>query len=238
MNNLDEYFVDKDKKYYDVGVLVRILEDIMGKSIKELKEDIKEEIIVVNAEEIRDYLERKQYLDKKVKDKVIPEAVQEFIEELKLMKYGFSPYALEYFNKYTDILRNKALKLLDIIEKIGSKDIKSIKDTLIDLDVRLDNEKILKSDIIRLVKPTVWNIKALKDKVREGNDLRTYLTFKGSRHKGFTDEEIYPSEALQVKHLYSNEVEGNVTLSENQNNELLGEQGRHLKRIMDLVKNV
>ena len=157
-------------------------------------------------------------------------------------RYCFEPYTLEYFKKYTTIVRNKIHLLLNLIEKIGHKDSQTIQDVLADLDIVLDeNGNILKSDIIRLITPTVDNINDLNAQLSKANDLSTYLTFKISKSSlykdGFSEKEIYPSQAIQIKDLYCDDMPGNVKLSERQQQALKEDQGKVMKKILTLLSD-
>ena len=119
--------------------------------------------------------------------------------------------------------------------EIGNKDFNSIQDLLLDLDIVLDeNGNILKEDIIRLITPTIYNIRELNNTVANANLLSTYLTFKLSKNSlyrdGWSEEEIYPTSSLQSKNLYYSDREGNVDLSDNQRAELKREQRRSMKK--------
>ena len=132
------------------------------------------------------------------------------------------------------LIRKKALLLLNIIEKIGNRDCRSIQNLLLDLDIKLDEKgNILKEDIIRLITPTVYNINELKEKVTQANNLSTYLFFKRSKEylykAGCSEEEIYPTEAIQIKSLYYDYLKGNVALSANQKAELQEQENRNIE---------
>ncbi len=173
-------------------------------------------------------------------DKEMKELSQVFVDDLAIIKYQFDPYTLEYFKRYSNIVRNKALLLISIIEKIGNRDCMSIQDLISELDIQLDeNGNVLKEDIIRLITPTVYNISALNEKITEANDLSTYLTFKISKHSlyrgGFSESEIYPSKSLQIKKLDYDYIKGNVPLSNNQKAELKDQQRRSMKKMVKML---
>ncbi len=48
-------------------------------------------------------------------DNDIEDAARRFVDELSRKRYEFNPYTLEYFKKYTNILKNKITSLLRII---------------------------------------------------------------------------------------------------------------------------
>lgn len=175
-------------------------------------------------------------------DKNIEDSVQAFIDEISVSRYYFEPYTLQYFNKYTSIVRDKILLLLNIIEQIGNRNSMPIKDLIAELDIRLDeNGNISKEDIIRLITPVVYNIEILEEKVSEANDLSTYLNFKMSKDSlykdGLSEGEIYPSTSLQIKSSFYGHVKGNVPLSSTQRDELKQERGKSMKKILEMLRN-
>lgn len=252
--NFEPYFEDKDKQYYDSKYIITILENILGNRLDNIKNEINDTQIVVSKEEITKYLEKTfEEENPKLKKRIespkskkngnivewtneeIKISSQEFIDSLIAQRYYFEPDTLEYFKKYSNIVRNKALLLLNIIEKIGNRDFLSIQNLIKELDIQLDeNGNILKEDIIRLIIPTVYNISELNEKVTKANDLSTYLTFKMSEHSlyidGWSEEEIYPMKSIQIKSLYHNHIKGNVSLSDNQIEELKNQKRRSIKK--------
>lgn len=164
----------------------------------------------------------------------------DFFDHLSIARYCFEPYTLKYFHRYTDILRYKILLLLNIIEKISTKKSASIQDILDDLDIILDeNGNITKQDIIRLLTPTIHNIQNYDQKINRANDLNTYLTFKESIHSlmrdGFSEKELYPSETLQIKNLWYDNIKGNINLSDRQKEALYKEQRKNEYEIASML---
>lgn len=258
----EKYFNESEDKYYDSKTIISILEIFLGKTIDEIKKDVNENKITVTKEQIESYLEQKfieedPELKKRIEsprpkrssniakwtEQDIKDASQDFADKIKVERYCFEPYTLEYFNRYTAIVRSKTNLLLNLIEEISNKNSKTIQEILTDLDIILDeNGNILKSDVIRLITPTVYNINDLNDKVIKANDLCTYLTFKMSKHSlyrdGLSEGEIYPSQAIQVKSLYYGYAQGNVILSENQETILREEQNRNSKKLAKMLLNL
>lgn len=248
--NFESYFKDTDNRYYDSKYIITILENILGNKLDNIKNNVSNTQVVVTKEQIVEFLEKRfeeeePELKKKIEspkskrsgnfgrwtDKDIKSYSQEFIDGLSAERYYFEPYSLEYFNRYSNIVRDKALLLLNIIDKIGNRDTISIQDLITELDIQLDeNGNISKEDIIRLITPTVYNIGELNEKVSEANNLSTYLTFKMSKHSlykdGWSEGEIYPSSSLQIKSLHYAHVRGNVPLSSAQRDELEQEKER------------
>lgn len=258
--SLENYFENNENKYYESKILITILEDILGKDIDTIKAELDELKITIDAEQIVEYLNnkfeeeepevkarlenpkpRKPLSDKiefnKISIEDIEESSQRFADELTAARYRFDSYALNYFNKYSNIVRNKAKKILDIIEKIANKDYSTIADLIIEYDIVLDeNGNISKEDIIRLIPPFVHNYSSLIEKVNAANNLETYLTFKLSKHSlyrgGWSEGELYPTASIQSKSLYYDNLKGNIPLSKNQKKILLEEQSKANKRFV------
>lgn len=155
--NFETYFSESENKYYDSKIIISILENILGKSINEIKKDVNDNQIVVTREKIEKYLEQKFIEeDPELKKRIesprpkrnrniaewtkqdIENSSQEFVDDISVARYCFEPYTLEYFNRYTAIVRNKVNILLSLIEKIGNKDIQPIQELLTELDIVLD----------------------------------------------------------------------------------------------------
>lgn len=257
--NLENYFDSTKNKYYDASILVSILEKNLGKSLYEIKNDVNNAKISVTRDEIEEFLERtfqeenpglKERIEKpkprynkpfdEWAEQDIKDSSQRFIDKISAGRYHFESYTLEYFNRYTTIVRNKALKLLNIIERIGTRQSITIQDLLVELDIQLDeNGNITREDIIRLIKPTIQNVGELDEKITKANDLSTYLTFKMSKHSLYRDDwsegEVYPTKSIFVKDLHNGYSYGNIPISSRQEQELheeLRKSSRKLAKIL------
>ena len=257
--NFSKYFDVEDTKYFEPRIIITILEDTLGKDLNTIKSDIEELKITINKEQIVDFLDKTfEEKEPEVKarlenpkprkskennggiwttlpltDEEIEESLQRFGDELTAARYGFDSFTLDYFHKYLNIVRNKAKKILDIIEKIVNKD-SSIIELLVELDIKLDeNGNISKEDIIRLIPPFIHNYNELFEKINTANNLETYLTFKLSKHSlyrdGRSEGELYPTSSIQVKDLYRDYLPGNISLSTNQKNQLREERRKSMK---------
>lgn len=259
--NLDKYFSDNKKKY-DSIYLIKILEEILGKSFDEIRKDINDKKVTVTADEIKEYLEKRFIYENpdlyerikkprptlsqnpsEWKDGDTKAYAKGFADELEAGRYYFEPYTLEYFNKYTDIVRNKINKLLDITNGLASKEVKPIKKTLNELDIKMDKDgKLSKDDIIRLIVPIVANINMLEEKVNKANNLSTYLTFKESKHSlyrdGWSESEIYPMSSLQTQSDMNDWRDDNIKLSDNQKILLKKRQEKSRKIIADILTSL
>lgn len=258
--NLEKYFENKEIKYYEPEILIIILEDILCKDINTIKTELDEFKINVMSEQIGEYLNNrfeKEEPEVKVRlenlkprrnlnngwislleitSEDIEESTQHFADQLTASRYEFDSFTLNYFNKYSSIVRNKAKKILAIIEKIANKDYSTIANLMIELDIQLDeNGNISKEDVIRLILPFVHNYNELIEKVNSANNLETYLTFKLSKHSlyrdGWSEGEIYPTSFIQVKDLYRDYLPGNIPLSNSQKEQLQERQSKNIKKL-------
>lgn len=261
--SLEKFFVNTEIKYYEPEILITILEDILGKDIEMVKMELDELKIVFNAEQIVDYLNNKfEKEEPEVKARIenlkpskqlselidlnrityeeIEKSSQHFWDQLTAARYEFDSYTLNYFNKYSEIVRNKARKILDIIEEIVNKDYSNVADLMVELDIQLDeNGNITREDIIRLILPFIHNYNSLVEKVNIANNLETYLTFKLSKHSvyrnGWDEGELYPTESIQIKSLYYDCLPGNISLSTNQKKLLRKKQTKSMKKLASIL---
>lgn len=237
--NFNEFF-ENCGDYRNPKTLIIILEDIIGKSFKEIKKCVIDSKVVVTEEQIRKFLEQKLIeenpeLKKRMENPTdrrsnnlaewteqdIEDSAQRITDSFVVGRYEFDSFTLRYFITYTTIVRKKVIKLLNLIQRISNKKVKSIQNTLLDLDIVLDeNGNILKSDIVRLIEPIIYNINVLNKKSEEANDLSTYLKFKLSEaalyRDGICEGELYPRSSIQINSLENDYNRGNVRLSEKQ----------------------
>ena len=233
--SLSDFNIDSNV-YYDYAYIITILEKIMGKDLDEIKEEVNSLKVTLTDEKIKTYLYEKFQNDaSEVKKKVLndkcdhQDVIERFCDRLLLSKYSFDPHTLDYFSSYSDIVRKKALKLLNIIELIGINQVVDIMDSLAELDIVLDfNHNIRGEDIVRLIEPTVYNIGELNKKVDEGNNLSTYFNFKLPNYPLYRDE-MLPSESIFIKDLYHGRIPGNVPISKRQEDELFDDYGKNAK---------
>lgn len=254
--DLEEYFEKDDKEYYDAGYLVSVLEDIIGSDIENIKADVNRQGVYVTKDKITKYLDE-QFVknDEKLKRRLenknnrdinmsnwnkedMNSSVQQLMDEIAAEKYSFNPQSLEYFNTYVNILKNKLLSLLDLISKIGRKDFTTVQDLVASLDINFDGQgNISKDDIIRLLKPTIYNFNEFNEMISKANNLSTYLNFKlFDSTKGIVSEDdLYPTEELQVMSL-NYEDEGSIPLSLEQVKRLeRREKRKHKKHVKTIT---
>ena len=234
-----EKFFD-GKKYYDPRIMINILEDYAGKNYSDIRNGVLNSNVLVTDKEIVNFLNQ-QFLDynpdvmKRVNDGDLKHANSDklFGEEqltylkrhsscledyLMVRRYTFEPYSLEYFKEYISIVKTKLLCLLDncFFVSCGCPNF----EFLDNLDIKLDSRGFVsKEDIVRFVKPILYNLNDLNNKVMEANDLSTYLSFKMSRfslyRSDLSHDDVYPSASLQVNNLLCSE-DGYVALSSDQ----------------------
>ena len=256
---LNKYFNGKEEEYFNPSFMITILEDMLGESFDFIQNYVETEEIKVTATQIIEFLDQKfteenPELKKRIEDRkkaalerakgpidlvnITQEEIQEsteyFGDQFEADRYAFYPYTLRYFNKYTDIVRKKAKRLLAIIKGLSTNDINPIKDELERLDISLNEDgKISKTDIHRLVIPTIANVNLLEDKLNQANELSTYLEFKLSIHliyrRGLSEDEMYPVSGLQYQSYNNDYEEDNVKLSSNQRKKINEEREKSAK---------
>lgn len=143
--NFEPYFDSTDTQYYESKYIITILENILENRLDDIKNEINNTQIVVSKEQIKEYLKKtfeqeNPELKKRIEsprpkkntnigewtDEDIKSSLQKFVDAISANRYCFEPYTLEYFQRYSNIVRKKALLLVSIIEKIGNKDCMSI----------------------------------------------------------------------------------------------------------------
>lgn len=144
-------------------------------------------------------------------------------------RYYFEPYSLQYFKNYVSILKEKCRTLFDILDDIDRIRTEEITEEqwkrIIDLDFHInENGDIYYADADRLLAAVVYNVKDLYNKIKQGNNVETYLTFKESRHSLLKDDvfesEIYPRKEVQIKDLHYACRSEFIALSDQQQKEL------------------
>ena len=234
-----EVFFD-NKKYYDPSIILSILSDIVGKEYSDIRDEIINSDVLVTDKDIINFLNQ-QFLDYNPdvmirvndgdlkhsnSDKMFGEEQLSYLKRhsscledyLIVRKYTFEPYSLEYFKTYISIVKTKLLCLLDncFFVSRGCPNF----DFLDDLDIKLNSRGFIsKEDIIRLIRPILYNLNDLRNKVLEANNLSTYLSFKMSRFSLYKNDlsfdDVYPSSSFQVNNLLCSE-DGYVALSSDQ----------------------
>ncbi len=172
----------------------------------------------------------------------IHKAASAFGTEILKSRYVFEPYSLQYFKKYTSILKEKCGTLLEILNdliKIKDDTIQEEEwDRIIDLDFHINEfGDVYFSDIERLTNAIIYNVSDLYDKVAKGNSVQTYLTCKVSKDSiaraGIFESEIYPSKEVQIKDLYYSYRYEFIALSNSQKETLKKEQLGNFSRMLE-----
>lgn len=197
-----------------------------------MKEELPNLKINVDKNQITQFLEQQlQEKDRELYQKINscsynPDDMELIVDNLKLEKYTFEPYSLEYFKRNVMIYREKSLRLFYLITDIinaKKKDFlanSSLIDKLNRYDIKVDSSgNIYYSDIDRLVNPFVYNLDNMLEKLEEANSLNTYLNFHISKESiyeyGMDEDELYPDERLQLNEISDNE-DGFIPLSDKQ----------------------
>lgn len=239
-------------------IKMMIIDEIkLGMSFVELERFIEECEISVTEDEIKKFLDKKSenYIGLKVNSKnngssilIQEDTTSEELEKtvkdaLDYQCSSFDPYILEYFKKYVAILKVKCANLFKLLECLDKKNEMSDEESevLSSLDIHTDEKgNIYWKDVNRLCEAIIYNINDLYKKVQEGNNLNTYLDFKNSKEQlgrdGFFDEEeIYPSEEIQIKDVTRGNLPEFIALTEKQKVELRKENLRNFSKFLDII---
>ena len=245
--------------YLDPFVMHKVIieESKVDMSFNELKKFIEECEISVTEDEIKKFLDKKRnenYTGSKVSSKnngssiliqedTTPEKLEKAVKNaLDYQCSSFDPYILEYFKKYVAILKVKCANLFKLLECLDKKNEMSDEESevLSSLDIHTDEKgNIYWKDVNRLCEAIIYNINDLYKKVQEGNNLNTYLDFKISKEQlgrdGIFDEDLYPSEEIQVKDVTRGNLPEFIALTEKQKVELKKENLRNFSKFLDII---
>lgn len=254
LNNLNNNFMVSPKLF------MVILETELGKSynnIRKLCDNVK---ITITKEEIEEYANECISIGKKVhamKEKErkannesesiseeTKEACDRFFDMMLQKQYGYDSFMTEYFTKYIDILKQKIanfFELIDLLNCLTLSDEQKEKLTFLinDLDITLNENGILLSDVIRIVKPMIYNIDSLFELEKRANDKETYIKFKMTRDQiyfdGLNENELYPSVDFQIKNLNVENYKWAVALTEKQKEKLWKNYNETVKYISKIL---
>ena len=230
-NNLEKTVTDfaKENIYLSKDAIVNILERELGLDLSKLKFYIVNTHITLTSEEVVNYLNE---LTKK--QKILD---RRFALELD-NKYTFEPFTLEYFTNYLDILKQKTIKLLNLVDNIDNEE---YKDIFKSLDITIYGNRLHYKDVIRLCKPIIYNVLKIKETSDKANDKKTYITTKINKdalfRDGWTLREIYPLSSLQDKKGESMTDDGYIELSDKQKEEMMKLTRNNLTYIIELLEN-
>lgn len=223
---------------------IKVEELKIFQSYQALKEFVNDCEITITETEIIDFLERKRdeenptlrsqlenlsslcsrnLVDVTLED--ISRSAEEAVVTILAERYKFDPYTLQYFKIYISILKEKCKTFFEIVD-----DLAKIKDGTIsekgweriqDLDFHVDQSgNLFRTDVTRLVNAILYNVKDLYDKVLEGNNPATYLTFKLFSDPMIQDDmnvgDLYPRKEVQIKDLYYSYRSEFIALSDHQ----------------------
>jgi len=157
-------------------------------------------------------------------------------------RYRFEPYSLHYFKTYTSIIKEKCKTLFEILEDLAKVKDGTISELgwkrIVDLDFHINEfGDIYITDAERLADAIIYNVKNLYDKIIQGNNPNTYLTFKGSEHSmakdGIFESEIYPKKEVQVQDLEYSYCKEFIAMSDNQKEKLMQERLERFSKMME-----
>lgn len=226
----------------------------LGMSYNGMKEFINEASITINEDEIEEFLDKKfeeenPELKKRMETprttssiiKLGKASTERFIDGLSAGRYYFEPYSLKFFKIYISILKEKCKTLFSVLEdleKCKSGELtEETKQRFLDLDFHISNGNIYITDAERLADAIIYNFKDLYDKVKQGNNLETYLSFKESRESllkdGIMEGEIYPSKQIQIKDSHNSYQKQFIALSDAQKEQVKKEEIECMLRFID-----
>lgn len=245
-------YVDDNNDYCDCKHIILALEYVLNSNLDNIKKNVQGAKVNVTYEQINTYLNYMflmEHLDVKkridnrninnVSYKFIKKSSNDIQDDLISQKYTLEPYMLKYYKKYVDIVKRKSLLLLSMVENIGKNNLTLLKPLLNDLDIQVIDGKILKEDIVRIIEPMEYNYYLLAQKVKRANNLNTYLSEKISKETlfkaGISEDEIYPTLEIQVRNLDYDDLNGNIRLSERQEEVLRNEQVKRIKKNAKMI---
>ena len=176
--------------------------------------------------------------------------LQKHIEKMKDMftasKYYFEPYSLQYFKRYTTILKEKCRTLCSVLNDINRCKTEVLSEEaqqrFKDLDFHINSKRnIYFKDAERLADAIIYNVKDLREKVQTGNNPETYLTFKRSIHDLMRDDvwpcQIYPRKEIQIKDINYAHMSEFIKLSEAQQTQIQKEYLENMTRWIEMDFN-
>lgn len=252
---LSRYSIYGENGYYiDSHIIHKIVvnELQLSMSFKDIEEFVNNCEISIEEDEIKDFLDKKMDEDEPTLRKelekpyrplssnplewtkdAIDREKKTFETAILKERYRFEPYSLQYFKIYTSILKEKCKTLFIILEDLSKIKEGTISEDswnhIMDLDFRINEYgDIYSADVERLADAIIYNVRDLYDKIMEGNNPETYLTFKESKYNigkdGILEGELYPRREVQIKDLNYNSKPEFIALSINQK-EKLKQQG-------------
>lgn len=241
-------YISNGARYVSPRYLIRMLEIELGKQYSLIKEEVNNANITINEEEIIKYLDELKASKVKNTDKKLS-ASEEFVNNLIKKEYTYNPYTLEYFKKYTQILKHRIAIMFEIIDLLNSNyvgilnQVDRIKliEYINSLDIDIIDPNISVNELTRIIVPLIYNIEKLFVLVNAANNKYTYGNFKVDKDviagKGWNEEDIYPTDAIQVKELNNYEY-GLIELSESQSEGLINNHIKRLSYATNLVKDL
>lgn len=211
-----------------------IMEIIIGNKLGIVYEDLKKYILNINVnltiDEIKEYLDNKferenKYLKEKLEKYNYKDSGEKCIDLYNARKYIFDEVTYKYFVNHINVLKNKIMKLLNIIDGLINNsyfESNDVLNSLIDLNITIVNGNISFTDIDRLIIPLIDNINELTDLYFLANNFETYSSFYINKdylfRNGISFDELFPLDDLQIKYGRHVNYKGYVPWSDNQKN--------------------
>ena len=267
-------------KYITIDILKETVEELLKINYNELRDVIKDIDVKVNEEELKKFLNKKRreaslntkyahvdeskYKDEKDYNKKLEKqwaeedsvkATNHFVSSLLDKSYSYNDFAIPYYKKYMDILKEKINKLLDIVDDLENifngeyshyKKL-AVTNYLSDFGIILKkNNRLLKrKDAIRIIIPIIENYEKLKEIEEKANNLDSYIGFKLTENftseTGLREDEIYPDSKLQNKNLdyiNINSEFGYIPLSKKQKKLIKDRDNKYFDSTIDTIKNM
>lgn len=236
--NNDENFIQPHiirMMIFDELKLPKIEEFVNGASITITEAEI-EEFLNEKMDEEQPGLKAMYEMEMKITDgEVDKEKRWEAMKSLNgSPRYYFEPYSLQYFKIYTSRLRGKLQSLFSVLNDIEKCEELSeeSKSRLKDLDFHINSKgNLYFKDAERLADAIIYNVNDLRRIVQAGNNPETYLVFKKPDCR-LGDNEIYPSEKIQIKDRYYARMSEFIALSEDQQTQVQKEELENSSRWM------
>ena len=260
---LNRYAIYGENGYFiDPFIINTILVDELKlhMSFSEMEKFVNEAGITITEDEIKMFLDKKmdeeeptlrEEIEKAYKpisnnpakwtDEDIKRESRRFGLSILRTRYQFEPYSLKYFKIYTSILKKIGKTLFSVLEDLGKcksgELTKEAKQRFLDLDFHISNGDIYITDAERLADAIIYNFKDLYEKIKQGNNPETYLSFKESKHSfmkdGIMEGELYPSEEIQTRDSHHSYQPQFIALSDVQKEQIRKEELENISRFLE-----
>ena len=220
----------------------KYLKDVTVEEIRDYAENVK---IIMTKEEITSWLlsvakadgvymvgDKEALATKRLSEldeNMLRRIVKEFEAEEERKKYQFNEKDYDMFDRALRIYKEKCLKLCTILESIQSKQISY---GLIEkLDLTMEGDKILTSDLIRLLKPLKKNYESMFSLDLKANNKATYLNKINTPITGKVRIDMPTSSLINHSLKYSDET---IEMTEKQKIEWLEKHNKIMRNALGI----